>query len=210
MSSLRPAASLRERLMAGLVVPLVLWSLGSSALAYLLALHFTTQAYDRSLHASILDIERQIKLGQRRAGHRPAAGRAPDAGVERARSRLLPRRDGQRAAISRATPRLPAAADAASTRPDALLRRSVQRRERARRCRRSSLLPGYRSRSWSSSPRPPTRAASITRKILFATLAHRGPAGRARCSPACGWWSAAAWLRSVVCARTSHDAPTTT
>ena len=62
MSLLHPATSLRERLMAGLVVSLVLWSLCSSAVAYLLARHFTTQAYDRSLHASILDIARQIKL----------------------------------------------------------------------------------------------------------------------------------------------------
>jgi len=48
--------------MAGLVLTLVLWSLFSSAVAYLLARHFTTQAYDRSLHASIMDIGRQIKL----------------------------------------------------------------------------------------------------------------------------------------------------
>jgi two-component system sensor histidine kinase TctE len=56
----RGAWSLRQRLLAWLLAPLVLWSLGSSGLAYLLALHFTTQAYDRSLHASILDIERQL------------------------------------------------------------------------------------------------------------------------------------------------------
>jgi len=62
MSLLEPATSLRQRLMAGLVVSLVLWSLCSSAVAYLLARHFTTQAYDRSLRASILDITRQIKL----------------------------------------------------------------------------------------------------------------------------------------------------
>jgi two-component system, OmpR family, sensor histidine kinase TctE len=62
MSAAHPAASLRKRLMAGLVVSLVLWSLCSSAVAYLLARHFTTQAYDRSLRASILDIARQIKL----------------------------------------------------------------------------------------------------------------------------------------------------
>jgi two-component system sensor histidine kinase TctE len=48
--------------MAGLLVSLVLWSLCSSAVAYLLARHFTTQAYDRSLRASILDIGRQLKL----------------------------------------------------------------------------------------------------------------------------------------------------
>ena len=52
--------SLRQRLLAWLLVPLVLWSLGSSGLAYLLAVHFTTLAYDRSLHASIRDIERQM------------------------------------------------------------------------------------------------------------------------------------------------------
>lgn len=62
MSALQSATSLRQRLMAGLVVSLVLWSLCSSAVAYLLARHFTTQAYDRSLRASILDITRQIKL----------------------------------------------------------------------------------------------------------------------------------------------------
>lgn len=55
-------SSLRQRLLAWLLAPLILWSLGSSALAYLLALHFTTQAYDRSLHASILDIERQLTV----------------------------------------------------------------------------------------------------------------------------------------------------
>jgi len=54
--------SLRQRLLAWLLAPLVLWSLGSSGLAYLLALHFTTQAYDRSLHASIRDIERQMTV----------------------------------------------------------------------------------------------------------------------------------------------------
>ena len=58
--------SLRQRLLAWLLAPLVLWSLGSSALAYLLALHFTTQAYDRSLHASILDIERQLTVVDKR------------------------------------------------------------------------------------------------------------------------------------------------
>lgn len=60
----RPAGvwSLRQRLLAWLLAPLVLWSLGSSWLAYLLALHFTTQAYDRSLHASIRDIERQMTV----------------------------------------------------------------------------------------------------------------------------------------------------
>ncbi len=58
----RGAWSLRQRLLAWLLAPLVLWSLGSSGLAYLLALHFTTQAYDRSLHASILDIERQLTV----------------------------------------------------------------------------------------------------------------------------------------------------
>ncbi len=54
--------SLRQRLLAWLLAPLVLWSLGSSGLAYLLAVHFTTQAYDRSLHASIRDIERQMTV----------------------------------------------------------------------------------------------------------------------------------------------------
>jgi len=54
--------SLRQRLLAWLLVPLVLWSLGSSGLAYLLAVHFTTLAYDRSLHASIRDIERQMTV----------------------------------------------------------------------------------------------------------------------------------------------------
>jgi len=54
--------SLRERLLAWLLVPLVLWSLVSSGLAYLLAVHFTTLAYDRSLHASIRDIERQMTV----------------------------------------------------------------------------------------------------------------------------------------------------
>jgi len=54
--------SLRQRLLAWLLAPLVLWSLGSSGLAYLLALHFTTRAYDRSLHASIRDIERQLTV----------------------------------------------------------------------------------------------------------------------------------------------------
>ena len=68
MSLLHPAMSLRERLMAGLVVSLVIWSLCSAAVAYLLARHFTTQAYDRSLHASILDIARQIKLMKGKPG----------------------------------------------------------------------------------------------------------------------------------------------
>jgi two-component system sensor histidine kinase TctE len=54
--------SLRQRLLAWLLAPLVLWSLGSSGLAYLLAVHFTTLAYDRSLHASIRDIERQMTV----------------------------------------------------------------------------------------------------------------------------------------------------
>jgi two-component system sensor histidine kinase TctE len=63
----RGAWSLRQRLLAWLLAPLVLWSLGSSGLAYLLALHFTTQAYDRSLHASILDIERQLRVVDGRA-----------------------------------------------------------------------------------------------------------------------------------------------
>ena len=63
----RGAWSLRQRLLACLLAPLVLWSLGSSGLAYLLALHFTTQAYDRSLHASILDIERQLRVVDGRA-----------------------------------------------------------------------------------------------------------------------------------------------
>ena len=58
--SRRRVWSLRQRLLAWLLAPLVLWSLGSSGLAYLLAVHFTTQAYDRSLHASIRDIERQM------------------------------------------------------------------------------------------------------------------------------------------------------
>lgn len=62
MTQSRGAWSLRQRLLAWLLAPLVLWSLGSSGLAYVLALHFTTQAYDRSLHASILDIERQLIL----------------------------------------------------------------------------------------------------------------------------------------------------
>ncbi|MEO8628685.1 MAG: sensor histidine kinase N-terminal domain-containing protein [Betaproteobacteria bacterium] len=54
--------SLRRRLTSWLLVPLVVWSLGSTALAYLLALHFTTEAYDRSLQAAILDLERQITV----------------------------------------------------------------------------------------------------------------------------------------------------
>ncbi len=54
--------SLRQRLLAWLLAPLVLWSLGSSGLAYLLAVHFTTLAYDRSLRASIRDIERQMTV----------------------------------------------------------------------------------------------------------------------------------------------------
>jgi two-component system sensor histidine kinase TctE len=56
------ALSLRKRLMAGLVLSLLLWSVCGSAAAYFLARHFTTQAYDRSLRASMLDIARQIKL----------------------------------------------------------------------------------------------------------------------------------------------------
>ena len=54
--------SLRRRLTAWLLVPLVAWSLCSSALAYLLARHFATQAYDRSLQAAILDLQRQISV----------------------------------------------------------------------------------------------------------------------------------------------------
>jgi two-component system sensor histidine kinase TctE len=61
VNALPAGTTLRERLMAGLVISLVLWSLCTSAVAYLLARHFTNQAYDRSLHASILDIVRQIK-----------------------------------------------------------------------------------------------------------------------------------------------------
>jgi len=71
----RGAWSLRQRLLAWLLAPLVLWSLGSSGLAYLLALHFTTQAYDRSLHASILDIERQLTV----VDNRPAIDLPPAA-----------------------------------------------------------------------------------------------------------------------------------
>src|SRR5689334_10301327 len=75
MNAVHPATSLRERPMAGLVLTLVVWSLLSSAVAYLLARHFTTQAHDRSLHASILDIGRQLKL----IGGQPAIALPPAA-----------------------------------------------------------------------------------------------------------------------------------
>src|SRR5690242_17723634 len=42
--SARTALSLRERLMVGLVLSLLLWSVCGSAAAYFLARHFTTQA----------------------------------------------------------------------------------------------------------------------------------------------------------------------
>ena len=54
---------------------LVMPRLVAVGLAYLLALHFTTQAYDRSLHASILDIERQLTV----VDNRPAIDLPPAA-----------------------------------------------------------------------------------------------------------------------------------
>src|SRR5689334_21644135 len=61
-SARKPVPSLRRRLMAGLVLSLALWSLCGSMAAYLLARYFTTEAYDRSLRASMLDIARQLKV----------------------------------------------------------------------------------------------------------------------------------------------------
>ena len=55
------AASLRRLLLAWLLAPLVLWSLVSAVVAYVLALYFTTDAYDHSLRASIRDLERQLR-----------------------------------------------------------------------------------------------------------------------------------------------------
>lgn len=67
MKAVIPANTLRERLTATLVLALTVWSLLSAAAAYLLARHFTTQAYDRSLRGSLLDINRQIRVVNGRA-----------------------------------------------------------------------------------------------------------------------------------------------
>jgi len=60
------AASLRRLLLGWLLVPLAMWSLVSALVAYVLALYFTTDAYDHSLRASILDLERQLRVVQGR------------------------------------------------------------------------------------------------------------------------------------------------
>lgn len=57
------AWSLRRQLLAWLLVPLLGWSLAGSVLAYLLAAHFATAAYDRVLYGAILDLAKQIRAG---------------------------------------------------------------------------------------------------------------------------------------------------
>jgi signal transduction histidine kinase len=171
MSLLQPAGSLRERLMAGLVVSLVMWSLCSSAVAYLLARHFTTQAYDRSLRASILDITRQIKVVK----GEPAI-ELPPAALEMLEWNELDRvyyrvvsMSGRELAGDRRLPLPPMQRNEPERYYDAQFNGANVRVASA-----SKLLPGYQEPFLVIVAETTDARHAITRKILIATLLTQG------------------------------------